>query len=233
MTELANPGGPLPIFEAEPEGQPRGAVVVIQEAFGLTTHIEAVARRLAAEGWLAVAPALYHRQGSPVLSYDDMSAVLPVISQLTEQGIAEDLDAVLAHLEAQGFARGNTGIVGFCMGGSVTLFAATRHALGAAVTYYGGGVVQGRFGFPPLVELAPGLRTPWLGHYGDLDQSIPPDTVEQLRTAAATAPVETEIVRYADADHGFNCDDRPAVFNAADAAAAWSRTLAWFDRRLV
>ncbi|MGO9456020.1 MAG: dienelactone hydrolase family protein [Acidimicrobiales bacterium] len=232
MTEIETPGGPMPIFEAEPDGEPRGAIVVVQEAFGVTTHIEEIARRLAREGYRAVAPALFHRQGSPVLSYDDFAAVMPVMGELTEGGIREDLEATLGHLETAGFGPGRIGIVGFCMGGSVTLYAATLRPLGAAVTFYGGGVTQGRFGFPPLLELAPGLQTPWLGLYGDLDQSIPPDAVEQLREAAATAAVETEVVRFADADHGFNCDDRPAAFNPAAAAQAWARTLEWFGRHL-
>ncbi len=232
MTEIETPGGPMPIFEAEPDGEPRGAVVVVQEAFGVTSHIETIARRLAREGYHAVAPALFHRQGSPVLSYEDFAAVMPVMGELTEGGIREDLEATLGHLEGAGFGPGRTGIVGFCMGGSVTLYAATLRPLGAAVTFYGGGVTQGRFGFPPLLELAPGLQTPWLGLYGDLDQSIPPDAVEQLRQAAASSAVETEVVRYADADHGFNCDDRPAAFNPSAAAQAWARTLEWFGRHL-
>jgi carboxymethylenebutenolidase len=232
MTEIETPGSPMPIVEVAPEGEPRGAVVVVQEAFGLTPHIEAIAGRLAKEGYHAVAPALFHRQGSPVISYDDLASVMPVIGQLTEGGIREDLEATLDHLGAAGFGPERTGIVGFCMGGSVTLYAATLRPLGAAVTFYGGGVTQGRFGFPPLLELAPGLRTPWLGLYGDLDQSIPPDSVEQLRRAAATSAVETEVVRFADADHGFNCDDRPAVFNPEAAARGWAFTLDWFDRHL-
>ena len=118
------------------------------------------------------------------------------------------------------------------MGGSVALVAATQRPLGAAVTYYGGGVLEGRFGFPPLVELAPTLATPWLGHFGDLDQGIPVDQVEALRAAADRAPVETTIYRYAEADHGFNCNDRPNVFNPTAADEAWTRTLAWFDTNI-
>jgi carboxymethylenebutenolidase len=114
----------------------------------------------------------------------------------------------------------------------VTFHAAALRALGAAVTFYGGGVTTGRFGLPALVEQAPSLQTPWLGLFGDLDQGIPVEEVEQLRQAAAGAGVVTEIVRYADAQHGFNCDDRPAVFNEQAAADAWARTLAWFDRHL-
>jgi carboxymethylenebutenolidase len=123
-------------------------------------------------------------------------------------------------------------MVGFCMGGAVTLFASTRPGLGAGVTFYGGGVANGRFGLPPLIEQAPSVKNPWLGLYGDLDASIPVDDVEKLRAAASLAAAPTEIVRYADADHGFNCDGRPNVFNAEAAADAWARTLAFFNAHL-
>ena len=224
--------GPMPAFEATPAGEDRGAVVVIQEAFGVTTHIEDVARRLADAGWRAIAPALFHRQGSPVIAYDDMQSVMPAMGQLTAEGLTTDVTAALDHVESTGRPASRTGIVGFCMGGSVTLYAGTLRPLGAAVTFYGGGVTEGRFGLPSLSALAPTLQTPWLGLYGDLDKSISVEEVEQLRAAADKAPVDTEIVRYATADHGFNCDDRPAVYNAEAAADGWRRTLEWFDRHM-
>jgi carboxymethylenebutenolidase len=84
----------------------------------------------------------------------------------------------------------------------------------------------------PLVELAPGLQTPWLGLFGDEDQGIPVDQVEALRTAVATAPVPTEIVRYPAAGHGFHCDARPDSYHEASAQDAWGRTLDWFERYL-
>jgi carboxymethylenebutenolidase len=118
------------------------------------------------------------------------------------------------------------------MGGSVTFYAATLRALGAAVTFYGGGVSEGRFGLPSLLDQASNLQTPWLGLFGDLDKGIPVADVEKLRAATAAVEVPTEIVRYADADHGFNCNDRPAVFNPMAAADAWSHTLDWFERYL-
>jgi carboxymethylenebutenolidase len=222
----------MPAHEATPGAPARGGIVVVQEAFGVTSHIEQIAHRLAGEGWYAVAPAFFHRQGSPVFAYDDLTSVMPVMGQLSAEGLEMDLTAALEHLEGLGFAPQRIGVVGFCMGGSVTFYAAASRALGAAVTFYGGGVLEGRFGLPSLVELAPKLQTPWLGLYGDLDNGIPPDQVEQLRRAAAAAPVPTEIVRYADAEHGFNCNDRPAVFNPAAAADAWGRTLAFFDTYL-
>jgi carboxymethylenebutenolidase len=227
---ITTPDGPMPAYEASPGGDTKGAVVVVQEAFGVTSHIEHIVDRLAAAGWHAVAPAFFHRQGAPVLAYDDLEGVMPVMGQLTAEGITDDLNATFGHLETAGFPAARTGIVGFCMGGGVTFYAATMRALGAAVTFYGGGVSTGRFGLPALVDQAPGLQTPWLGLYGDLDQGIPTSEVEQLRQAASGAAVATEIVRYADAQHGFNCNDRPAVFNEAAAADGWDRTLTWFDR---
>ncbi|HEX4218613.1 MAG TPA: dienelactone hydrolase family protein [Acidimicrobiales bacterium] len=224
--------GPMPAHEASPGGSPRGGILVVQEAFGVTTHIEGIANRLADAGWYAIAPAFFHRQGSPVFAYDDLGSVMPVMGELSAQGLAVDVASSLDHLEHVGFPPSRIGVVGFCMGGSVAFFAATTRAVGAAVTFYGGGVGQGRFGLPSLIEQASSVKTPWLGLYGDLDKGIPTEEVEQLRDAVSAAPVSTEIVRYARADHGFNCDDRPSVFNASAAADAWARTLDWFDAHL-
>jgi carboxymethylenebutenolidase len=227
---LATDDGPMPAYEARPDGVAKGGVVVVQEAFGVNSHIEDVARRFAAAGWDAVAPAFFHRQGSPVLDYDDLATVMPLLGQTTPAGLAMDLAAAVDHLAAAGHAAGNVAVVGFCMGGTVTFYAAALRPLGAAVTFYGGGVGQGRFGLDSMVDLAPQLQTPWLGHFGDRDRSIPVAEVEALRAAIRPAGVPTAIHRYADADHGFHCDARPAVFHPAAAGLAWERTLGWLDR---
>jgi len=224
--------GPMDLYVASPEGTPKGGVVVIQEAFGVTTHIEDVCDLLAAHGLVAVAPALFHRQDVQVFPYDDIPAVMPAMGALTLAGIDADLDAAFGHLAEMGLPPERTGIVGFCMGGSVTLYVAGTRAIGAAITFYGGGIAKGRFGFPPGLELGAALRTPWLGLYGDRDLGIPIDEVEQLRTAAAACAVPSEIVRYENGLHGFNCDDRPDVFDASIAADARERMLAWFDRHV-
>ncbi len=226
------PDGPMDVFVATPEVEPRGGVVVIQEAFGLTDHILRVTESLAAEGWLAVAPALFHRSEQQIFGYGDYDQLGPVIMQLTGEGVASDVDLALAELTRRGVPVARQGIVGFCMGGSVTLATAARLALGAAVTFYGGGLAEGRFGLPSGIEAAGALATPWLGLYGDLDTGIPVDDVERVRGAAAGSGVETEVVRYPDAEHGFNCDDRPS-FNAEASSDAWARTLAFFGEHLV
>ncbi len=229
---LPNPDGDMPAYVATPEGEVAGGVLVVQEAFGITSHIESICRRLADAGYVAVAPAYFHRSGgSPVFTYGDMESLRPVMMAMTAEGIRADTDAALSHLASLGHTGTHVGVVGFCMGGSVTLVAAVDHPLGAAVTFYGGGVTQGRFGFDPLVDQAPRLQTPWLGLFGDLDQGILVDDVEALRAAAATAAVDTEIVRYPEAGHGFNCDDRDA-YHEASAKEAWARTLDWFAGHL-
>jgi carboxymethylenebutenolidase len=226
---ITTPAGDMTALVAAPAGPAKGGVVVVQEAFGLTDHIASICDRLAAAGWRAVAPALYHRQGSPTFTLAEFDALRSLMGELTAEGIRSDVDGALGHLAGLGVTDDRTAIVGFCMGGAVALEAATRQALGAAVTFYGGGVAEGRFGFPSLIDLAPSLRTPWLGLYADLDKGIPPAQVEDLRAAAAKAPVTTEVVRYAEADHGFNNDDRPDVFEPTAAEDAWRRTLSWFD----
>ena len=217
-----------PFYEAAEQGVPKGAVVVVQEAFGVNDHIKDIAERFAAEGYRAVAPHLFHRQGDPVLGYDDIETAKKYIGELTADGIYEDMDSAYAHLREDGFEDSRIAVVGFCMGGTVAFVEAARQPLGAAVTFYGGGIAEGRFGSPSLTELAPQLKTPWLGCYGDQDRGIPVEQVEQLREAVEGVAVDTEIVRYAEAGHGFHCDARDA-YHEPSARDAWSRALAWLD----
>jgi carboxymethylenebutenolidase len=221
------------IYEAEPDGEARGAVIVVMEAFGVNEHIEDVTRRAAAAGYHAVAPDLFHRSGGGTAAYDDFSKVMELFAGVDDEGILADIDATIEHLHTAGFTDDRIGIVGFCFGGRVAFLVATRRALGAAVTFYGGGLVQsGRLPFAPLVGDAAQLATPWLGQFGDRDAGIPVEDVETLRAALdAATEVPHEILRY-DADHGFHCDQRPAVYDEAAATAAWAKTLDWFGRHI-
>jgi len=224
--------GELPVYEARPEDA-RGAVIVIQEAFGVNDHIEDVTRRVADAGYHAVAPHIFHRAGGGTAPYDDFTKVIPLFAELTDDGILADVDATLGHLAEAGWRAEQTGIVGFCFGGRVTFLVAVRQALGAAVGFYGGGIVTARFPqFPPLVGEASALRTPWLGLFGDRDESIPVADVEATRVALEAASVDHDIVRYPDAGHGFHCDARPDHFHADAARDGWDRTLAWFAKHI-
>lgn len=223
----------MALYEALPDAPTGKGVVVVQEAFGVNEHIEDVTRRVAAAGYHAVAPHYFHRAGGGTAPYGDFSKVVPLFAGLTDEGILVDTDAALDRLAAAGVPAAATGLVGFCLGGRISFLVAARRAIGAAVGFYGGGIVTGhaRTPFGPLVGEAATLRTPWLGLFGDDDESIPVEHVEQLRSALTAAPVATEVVRYAGAGHGFHCDQRPSV-HAEAAADAWSRTLAWFAAHL-
>jgi len=221
--------GSTPLDVAMPMGHPRGGVVVIQEAFGVNDHIRDVCRRFAAAEYVAVAPHLFWRAGDPVFSYDrGMDEVGTVMATLRAPDLDADVDAAVAEVADRGIDVGRTAVVGFCMGGIVALAAAARLPLAAAVTFYGGGVAQGRFGYRPLLEMAGGLQAAWLGLYGDADQGIPVDQVEALRSAAGAAAVPTRVVRYADAGHGFHCDAR-ASYHQASARDAWQQLLDWLE----
>ncbi|MFA5883950.1 MAG: dienelactone hydrolase family protein [Acidimicrobiia bacterium] len=225
--------GPMPVFEATPDGDARGAVLVIQEAFGVNAHIRDVATRFAAAGYHAIAPAYFHRAGGgAVEDYTDFSAIFPLFEGVSDETILRDTAAALDHLRSAGFTDERIGVVGFCFGGRASFLASLRHALGAGVGFYGGGIAtKGVLPFPALVDEAGALQTPWLGLFGDEDASIPVADVERLREALRAAPVDTEVVRYPGAAHGFHCDAR-ADYHEASAKDAWARTLTWFDTHL-
>jgi carboxymethylenebutenolidase len=230
---LGTADGPMELYEATPEGgSARGAVVVVQEAFGVNDHIRDVTRRFAAAGYHAVAPAFFHRAGGGTADYGDYEKVAPLFEGVDDRATLVDVDATLEHLEQRGFAPGAIAVVGFCFGGRVSFLVALRRELGAAVGFYGGGIVTpSPRGWPALIDDAASLRTPWLGIFGDEDPSIPVEGVEALREALTAAMVDAEVVRYAAAGHGFHCDARPDHRPEA-AAHAWSRTLAWLDSHL-
>ncbi len=233
--DLPTSDGPMACYEARPgrDLAAAGAVIVIQEAFGVNEHIEDVTRRFALAGYHAVAPHLFHRAGgSGTAPYGDFAKVIPLYEGLADDGILVDVDAARAHLHGRGWTDLQIAIVGFCFGGRVTFLVAIERALAAAVGFYGGGIVSQRFPqFPPLIQRTDELRTPWLGLFGAQDESIPMADVEELKGALTTAPVATEVVVYSDAGHGFHCDQRDS-FHPQSADDAWNRTLEWLDARL-
>jgi len=213
-----------------PEGTPRRAVIVVQEAFGVNDHIIDLCERLARDGYMAVAPHMFHRTGDHVFAYDDFSSIFSHIEAMTMDGVMEDIDAAIRAITDSGVATSKIGIVGFCMGGSISMHVAATRDIGAGVGFYGGGI-KGRWFFPSQIDAVQHLRAPWLGIFGDKDQSIPVEDVEELRTASKSSPNQVEIIRYKDADHGFNCDAR-ASFHAESASDAWQRMLDWYDTYL-
>jgi carboxymethylenebutenolidase len=230
MSLVTNSPG-FPIY-ATGSGEASRALIVLQEAFGVNDHIRNVADRYSDDGFFVVAPHLFHRSGSPEIPYDNIDQAKDVMATLTEAGLTNDLRATTNFLATLGFTPASIGVVGFCMGGSVALFGATLGIVGAAVSYYGGGIATGRMGLAPLLDVAENLRSPWLGLFGDLDTGIPVAEVEALREVTDRLNVHTEIVRYAQAGHGFHCDARPAAYNEEATKDADVRVRAFFDANL-
>jgi carboxymethylenebutenolidase len=212
----------FPAYVAQPAGQPKGAVVVIQEIFGVNAHIRAVADGYAADGYLAVAPATFHRVKAGVeLGYtpEDMQAGMALkaaVEALPAPGVLQDIQAAIAHAAS----AGKVGIVGYCYGGLLTWRSACLlDGLSAAVPYYGGGVTTPE-------EIARSPKVPVMAHFGEQDSWIPMDTVKAFEQAHP----EVEVHVYA-TGHGFNCDHRGA-YNAGAAATARERTLYFFGKHL-
>ena len=226
--------GKMEIYEALPDADPKGAVIVIQEAFGVNDHIQDVTRRFAKAGYAAVAPAIFHRAGGGTADYSDFPSVMQLFEGLTDDGLLTDIDASLAHLAGLGYKTTATGIVGFCFGGRVAFLAAVRRQLGAAVAFYPGGLVAaGPLPFPALIDEVDRLQTPWLGIFGEDDASIPPDQVTRLRSRLeAVTATDHRMEVFAGAGHAFHCDARPEMYRAGAAQAAWPKALDWLASHL-
>lgn len=223
--------GGTPLTIARPEGKVRAGIVIVQEAWGITAHIEWLATIFAGGGYLAAAPHLYHRSGDQVIADHDFAKARPVMSALTGDSIAEDVGNAVEFLRDAGAPK--VGIIGFCMGGTVALWAAAHADVDAAVTFYGSGIAEGRWpGMESGLETAASVRVPWLGLYGDKDQSIPVEQVEALRTAIESVNAPTQIVRYPTAGHAFaSASDSPKHVREA-AEDAGIRTREFFSAHL-
>jgi len=215
-------GFQFPAYVAQPPGQPLGAIVVLQEIFGVNAHIRAVADGYAAQGYVAIAPSTFHRVRADMdLGYspDDIAtgvALKAAAEALPPPGVQRDIAAAVAH----GAQFGKVGVVGYCWGGLLTWRAAcTLSGIAAAVPYYGGGMTT-------AAEAARTPLCPVLAHFGDQDHAIALDSVLAFQKAQPRVQVEI----YA-AQHGFNCDHR-AAFNPAAAQLARERTLAFFRQHL-
>lgn len=219
------PGG-MPAFVARPEGGPRPAVLVIQEAFGLNGHIRDVTRRIAAEGYVALAPDLYWRGGKGrTVAYEDLGEAIRIMQTLKDPEVVADVGSAIAYLKTQPSVRADRlGITGFCMGGRVSYLVACElpDEIRAAAPFYGGGIP---------IDKTSKLKAPVLAFFGEKDDFIPLEFVEQLRKEAAKQKKQVEIVVYPGAGHGFFCNER-ASYDPGAAADAWERLKKFFATQL-
>ena len=210
----AKDGHELDAYVAEPNGAAKGGVVIVQEVFGVTNHIKRVADQYAAQGYKAVAPALFDRiERDLTLEYSQVQKGLEYMQQLQWPNTLVDVEAAANEAHSAGSAA----VVGYCWGGTVAHVAASELDLDAAVSYYGGGVSK-------MLDKKP--RCPILYHFGDHDSSIPLPDIEKIKQANPTSP----LFIYAGAQHGFNCDER-ASYSPKDAKVAFERSIEFLNEQ--
>jgi carboxymethylenebutenolidase len=230
MVDYPSEGATIAAFLAHPSAAgPFPAILVLQEWWGLNDHIKDIAMRLAREGYVALAPDLYSRQGNKVTS--DANEAAALMGNLKDDLALKDLSAGVAYLKKQSQVDPEKiGVVGFCMGGTYALLAAENiPEIKAAVPFYGQ-IVYERPGGP--IDQIQNLHCPLLYIYGDADAWITSDQVDRLEAALRQHGKNGQVVRYRGAPHAFFNDTRPETYRAADARDAWDRTLRFFAQHL-
>lgn len=222
-------GTQMQAYTALPEGDgPFPGLIVFQEAFGVNHHIKSLCNRFAAEGYVVIAPELFHRSGEPgiTIDYSDFPSAMPHMQAITPEGLIADSTAAFDWLQQHPQVQpGQIACTGYCMGGRTSFVANTALPLKAAISYYGGGIA------PHLVDRAPQLHAPMLFFWGGLDEHIPAERIQQVITAMKDAGKKYINVEISYADHGFFCDERPS-YNAQAAQDVWAITLSFLKTHL-
>jgi carboxymethylenebutenolidase len=227
MVKVKTADGDMSAFFARPAGGGKyPGVIVVMEAFGLNAHIKDVAGRIAAEGYVALAPDLYYREPNAVVGYDQLPEAIRLMTSLRDGSIVADMAAAVSYLQSQDFVRTDRiGVTGFCMGGRVSfLTACTSSDIKAAAPFYGGGIGG-------LLDQAAKIGCPLLLFFGDQDPFIPNEEVANIKTTLTTLNKKAEVVVYPGAPHGFFCNERDS-YRPDAAADAWTRLKAFLAAHL-
>lgn len=230
--QLNTPDGKMEAYEARPKDTAaRPAVIVLMEAFGVNSHIKDVTERVAREGYVAVAPDLYHREPERVVPYTEMQKAIGIMNRLQDPKVISDVGAVISHLKSQSYVKANAvGVTGFCMGGRFTYLSAAHHNkdIKAAVAFYGGGIPMGK---PSPLERTGEIGCPISLFFGAKDQLIPQEHVEKIVKALTDAKKDFTHKVYPEAGHGFFCNER-ASYHADSAKDAWEKFKSFFAQNL-
>jgi carboxymethylenebutenolidase len=226
-------GFKVPAYVAQPAGKTNLPIVlVVQEIFGVHEYIADTARRFAKEGYLAIAPELYARQGDPTTYGAIADLIAQVVNKVPDAQVMADLDGMVKWAAANGGDANKVAVTGFCWGGRITwLYAAHSKAVKAGAAWYGRLVgAPNEMNPKHPIDLAGGINGPVLGLYGAADTGIPLDTVDKMKAAlkeGSAAAKKSEFVVYPDAPHAFHADYRPS-FRKEPAEDGWKRAIAWF-----
>jgi carboxymethylenebutenolidase len=228
------PDGEMPVYYARPaSAQNPPVILVAMEVFGLHEYIRDVTRRLGKLGAFAVAPDYYFRKGEDLTKITEFPKLAPIVNSKPDAELLSDLDATVAWAKSQGGDTNRLGIMGFCRGGrTVWEYAAHNKDLKAGVAFYGTVVdppAQKSLWPKSPTELAPEMKAPVLGLYGEADQGIPLTQLDAMKAALQAAGKTFEIKVYAGAPHGFHADYR-ASYRKEAAEDAWKEMVAWFKK---
>jgi carboxymethylenebutenolidase len=226
--------GEMPVYYARPaNAQNPPVILVAMEIFGVHEYIKDVTRRLGKLGAFAIAPDYYFRKGTDLTKITDIPQLMPIVNSKPDAELLSDLDATVAWAKSQGGDTSRLGIMGFCRGGRTAWeYAAHNKDIKAGVAFYGSLVdppAQKSLWPKNPIELAPEMKAPVLGLYGEADQGIPVSQVDTLKGALQTAGKTFEIKIYPGAPHGFHADYRPSYRQDA-AEDAWNQMIAWFKK---
>lgn len=226
--QLDTPDGKMEAVEARPkEGAGYPALVVLMEAFGLNDHIKKVTERIAREGYVAIAPDLYHRESDRIVPYNDLQKAIGTMNRLQDPKVMDDVGAAIAYLKSQNNVKaGSIGVTGFCMGGRFTYLSAAHHSkdVKAAVVFYGGGIPLGK---PSPLSRTGEISCPIYLFFGGKDPLIPQEHVAEINKALTLNNVNFQSKIYPEATHGFFCDDR-ASYHENAAKDAWNKLTSFF-----
>ncbi|MEM8805716.1 MAG: dienelactone hydrolase family protein [Cyanobacteria bacterium P01_G01_bin.38] len=235
--DLQNGDFTLPAYVAMPSGEgPFAAIVVLQEIFGVNAHIRDVTERIAREGYVAIAPALYHRQAPGFetgYTPEDIEIGRRYKRQTKANELLGDIQAAIDHVKALPQVQSsNIGSIGFCFGGHVAYLAATLHDTVAVASFYGAGIPDSTFGDgPPTITLTPKITGTIYTFFGTEDASISPEAVNRIEAALKQSNINHKIFRYEGAGHGFFCDRRGS-YKPDAAADAWEKVKSLFAEKL-
>jgi carboxymethylenebutenolidase len=234
MTNVAVTGGNMPVYFARPENVKNPPVILVcMEIFGLHEWVKDVTRRMGHLGAFAVAPNYYFRaetNGVDLTKIEDMKQLFPIVNALPDTELFTDLDATVAWAKSQGGDTDRLGIMGFCRGGrNVWHYSTHNPNLKAGVAFYGTLIDKNDAAPKSSIDLAPEVKEPVLGLYGEADTGITPDQVKQMEDALKAAHKTAEFHEYPGAPHGFMADYRPSYRKEA-AEDAWAKMTAWFKK---
>jgi carboxymethylenebutenolidase len=229
--KVAVSGGEMPVYFARPANAQNPPVILVSmEVFGLHEYIRDVTRRLGKLGAFAVAPDYYFRAGKDLTKITEFSELAPIVNAKSDTELFADLDATVAWAKSQGGDTNRLGIMGYCRGGRNVWHYSTHNAgLKAGVAFYGSLADKNNVVPKNSIELAPDVKEPVLGLYGEADAGIPLDQVKQMEAALKAAGKTTEFKIYPGAPHGFHADYR-ASYRKEAAEAGWNEMIAWFKK---